>query len=106
LQAQRGGAPRFGVIAWSLGNLATIMPTLPCRVGALLEIAVGHDAQGVPAFADLRAIATVSARGLGAHWLDGATLSLSEFEQRAAQRGRPDHAHRKHARAMLGSLLE
>jgi poly-gamma-glutamate capsule biosynthesis protein CapA/YwtB (metallophosphatase superfamily) len=28
-QARRGGPPRFGVIAWSLGNLATIMPTLP-----------------------------------------------------------------------------
>jgi poly-gamma-glutamate capsule biosynthesis protein CapA/YwtB (metallophosphatase superfamily) len=95
LQATRGGPPRFALIAWSLGNLATIMPTLPCRVGALLEIDVGRDARGVPAFSGLRAIPTVSARGLGATWLDGATLPLEH-----------EGAELAHARAMLGKLIE
>jgi len=95
LQARRGGPPRFALIAWSLGNLATIMPTLPCRVGALLEIDVGRDARGTPAFTGLRAIPTVSGRGLGARWLDAATLPLDDEG--------PYHAH---ARAMLGRLIE
>lgn len=95
LQAKRGGPPRFALIAWSLGNLATIMPTLACQTGALLEIDVGRDARGVPAFSALRAIATRSARGLGAKWLDGATLP--------APPGDPHHAH---ARAMLGALID
>ena len=95
LQARRGGSPRFALIAWSLGNLATIMPTLPCQVGALLEIDVGRDARGVPSFAALRAIPTVSARGLGARWLDGATLPIEK-----------EGAPLAHARAMLGALIE
>jgi poly-gamma-glutamate synthesis protein (capsule biosynthesis protein) len=95
LQARRGGPPRFALIAWSLGNLATIMPTLPCQVGALLEIDVGRDARGVPSFAALRAIPTVSARGLGARWLDGATLPIEK-----------EGAPLAHARAMLGALVE
>jgi len=93
-QAHRGGPPRFGLIAWSLGNLATIMPTLPCRVGALLEIDLGRDARGVPAFGALHAVPTVSGRGLGAHWLDGATLPATDPSAELA-----------HARAMLGPLL-
>jgi hypothetical protein len=45
LQARRGGPPGFALIAWSLGNLATILPTLGCRVGALLELDVGRSAR-------------------------------------------------------------
>ena len=97
LQARRGGPPRFALIAWSLGNLATIMPTLACRTGALLEIDVGRDARGIPSFSSLRAIPTVSARGLGATWLDGATLPLDPGDHADA------HAH---ARAMLGALID
>lgn len=95
LEARRGGPPRFGLIAWSLGNLVTIMPTLPCRVGAILEIDLGRDARGVPAFSGLRAIPTVSGRGLGAGWLDAATIPADD-----------EGDHRAHARAMLGSLIE
>jgi poly-gamma-glutamate synthesis protein (capsule biosynthesis protein) len=95
LQARRGGPPRFALIAWSLGNLATIMPTLACRTGALLEIDVGRDARGIASFSSLRAIPTVSARGLGATWLDGATLPAA-----------PGDRHHAHARAMLGALID
>ncbi len=102
LQARRGGSPRFGLIAWSLGNLATIMPTLACRVGALVELDLGRDASGAVAFSDVRAVPTVSARGLGGHWIDGATLSVDELEDR----GRPAWPCRKHARTTLGRLAD
>jgi len=42
----RGGAPGFALVAWSLGNLATIMPTPPCQVGALLSVTLGRSAIG------------------------------------------------------------
>lgn len=103
LQARRGGPPRFGLVVWSLGNLATIMPTLPCRVGALLELDLGRDADGAVAFANVRAVPTVSARGLGRTWLDGATLSVDEFEARADL---PRWPCREHARITLGRLAD
>jgi hypothetical protein len=93
LQARRGGPPRFGLVAWSLGNLASVMPTLPCRVGALLEIDVGRDAAGTPAFADLGAIATFTGRGLGSTWLDAATIPATSARARA------------HAAAVLGPIV-
>lgn len=105
LQATRGGAPRFGLIAWSLGNLATVMPTLACRVGALLSIDVGRDERGVPAFAGLAATPTLSSRGLGKGWLEVATLSAGELEARAARGEAPAWPCRDRARAMLGNLV-
>lgn len=106
LQARRGGSPRFGLVAWSLGNLATIMPTLACRVGAIVEVDVGRDASGAVAFSDLRAIPTVSARGLGRSWLDGATLSVGELEERQRRGDAPAWACREHARRTLGRLAD
>jgi hypothetical protein len=93
LQARRGGRPRFGLIAWSLGNLASVMPTLPCRLAALLELDVGL-LSGVPAFAGLRAAGTFTGRGLGGRWLDVATLPAR------------DPAHRRHLELMLGPITE
>ena len=97
-QARRGGQARFGLVAWSLGNLCTIMPTLACQVGALLMLEVGRDAAGMPAFSGLSAVATYSARGMGKSWIDGGTRSLDEL------RG-DGRAARAHARAMLGPLV-
>jgi poly-gamma-glutamate synthesis protein (capsule biosynthesis protein) len=105
-QVQRGGAPRFGLIAWSLGNLSTIMPTLACRVGALVEFDVGRDDAGGLAFGGLWATPTVSARGLGGDWLDGATLSLEEFEALGRRGEAPPWPCRQHARTMLGRLAD
>jgi poly-gamma-glutamate synthesis protein (capsule biosynthesis protein) len=99
LQAHRGGPPRFGLIAWSLGNLCTIMPTLPCQVGALLSIDVGRDDRGIPAFGGIHALPTLSARGLGRSWLDGATVALDDLPGDAREA-------RAHARTMLGSLIQ
>jgi hypothetical protein len=98
-QATRGGAPSFALVAWSLGNLSSIMPTLPCRVGALLDVTVGRDASGV-VFEDLSAVATVCGRGLGDHWLDARTLTLDEYA-----RGHDARPHRGHAERILGPLL-
>lgn len=103
-QVRRGGAPRFGLIVWSLGNLATIMPTLACRVGALVEVELGRDDRGVVTLGDVRATPTVSARGLGATWLDGATLSVDEFEARVLRGEAPAWPCRDHARRTLGRL--
>jgi len=90
LQARRGGRPRHGLIAWSLGNFATIMPTLPCQVGALLEVELAAGAGGLSP-RRLRAIPTMSRRGLGASWIGGATVLA-------------DDDARRHAASILGSL--
>lgn len=96
LQATRGGAPRLGVIAWSLGNFTTIMPTLACHVGALIELDL--DAALRPCA--VRAIPTLSRRGLNRGWLGAGTVPTSELstaEGRAAER---------HATAILGRIAE
>lgn len=96
LQVRRGGRPRTGVIAWSLGNFTTIMPTLPCHVGALIEL----DLDDALAPTGLRAIPTVARRGLGAGWLGAATVPADAL---ATDEGR---AARRHATAILGRIAE
>ncbi len=109
LQVVRGGSPRFGVIAWSLGNLATIMPTLACRVGALVEIELLVREGEAPSPAAIRIHPTFSARGLHelAHGLrlgmNGATHLLSELEI-AHPKARVFRRARAHAESILGRL--
>ncbi len=98
-QARRGGAPSFALVAWSLGNLASVMPTLPCQVGALLEFTVARSGDRV-AFGELRATPTATGRGLGDAWLDARTLTLDELA-----RTRDASAHTAHARLALDSLI-
>ncbi len=38
LQVVRDGPGKLGMIAWSLGNFLSIMPTLACKTGALLQL--------------------------------------------------------------------
>ena len=99
--------PRFGLVAWSLGNLCTIMPTLACRVGALVEVDMALGGAGDLRFSDVRVVPTVSARGLSGDWLAGGTLSVSEVEDRAA-RGDVSRASgwpcRSHAESILGTI--
>lgn len=107
--AEVSRGPSFGLVAWSLGNLCTIMPTLACRVGALVELDVRLGPSGSLRFAGLRAIPTVSARGLAGDWLAGATLSLDEVEDLTG-RGEPCRASRwpcrAHAESVLGTLAQ
>lgn len=101
-QVTRPGPAGFGLVAYSLGNLCSIMPTLPCEVGALLHLTVGRiEGQQGLGFADLSATATVTRRGLGASAIGGHTVSLAAFAE-----GRSAEGHRAHARAMLSSLLD
>jgi len=96
LQASRGGAPRMGVIAWSLGNFTTIMPSLPCQVGALVELDL--DAALRPCA--IRAIPTLSRRGLGASWLGAGTVAVAELPTAEAAQAR------RHAVAILGRIAD
>jgi poly-gamma-glutamate synthesis protein (capsule biosynthesis protein) len=96
MQARRGGRPRFGVIAWSLGNFTTIMPTLACHVGALVELVLDDALDPIA----IRAIPTLSRRGLGASVIGGATLPVSEHAGHEAELAR------RHATAILGTISE
>jgi hypothetical protein len=97
LQAVRGERrPRFAVIAWSLGNFTTIMPTLACHVGALVELELAGDLEPLA----IRAIPTLSRRGLGASWLGATTLPVAELGGREAELAR------RHATAILGTISE
>ncbi len=109
LQVVRGGPPRFGVIAWSLGNLATIMPTSACRVGALLEIELFVRDGEAPRPLAIHVHPTFSARGLRrfSHGIrlgfDGATYLLSELEEAHPDAGVFRRA-RAHAESVLGRI--
>lgn len=45
-QVRRGGPPRAALVAYSLGNFATVMPTEACRVGGVLEIGLRREGHG------------------------------------------------------------
>ena len=98
VQLERGGAPRPGIIAYSLGNFTTSMPTTGCRTGAVLELEVGFDADGSVGLHDLGALPTASiARGLTRR--SRQTVALSELPECSA---RP---YQQHARRLLGPLM-
>jgi len=45
LQVKRAGPAKRGMIAWSLGNFLSIMPTMACKTGAILQLSLkntGH----------------------------------------------------------------
>ena len=102
-QVTRGGPPRGGVIAYSLGNLATIMPTLPCTVGALLHGWWRRDARGIAQPVALAADPTLTGRAFGARWLDARTITLDEHLL-SPTTTLPAGPHVLHARAMLYPL--
>jgi poly-gamma-glutamate synthesis protein (capsule biosynthesis protein) len=90
----------MGLIAYSLGNFLSIMPTLGCQTGAVLKLALARDARGVLQPVELRAVPTACGRGLGGEgFLDAGVVRLDELPpQRAAP-------HLAHARRTLGALL-
>lgn len=96
-QILRGGAPRLGVIAYSLGNFLSIMPTLACRTGAALRLGLrrAHGAWGVGSIA---AMPTFCGRRVGrARWLDAGVVTVDEAPAPAQAR--------VHAREILGAAL-
>lgn len=46
-QVSRGGPPRAAVVAYSLGNFASVMPTAACRIGGVLELGIERDGGAV-----------------------------------------------------------
>ncbi|WP_224243509.1 CapA family protein [Hyalangium gracile] len=99
-QLRREGAPRIGLIAWSLGNFLSIMPTRACQTGAVLQLSLSRDARGQLQPRDVRAVPTACGRGLGgAAFLDAGVMTLDELEpERAAH-------HLAHARRTLEPLM-
>jgi capsule synthesis protein PGA_cap len=96
-QVSRGGAPRMGLIAYSLGNFLSIMPTLACRTGVVLRLGLGR-ARGAWGVARVEAVPTFCGRGVGRErWLDAGVVTLNEAP--AAE------GALAHARTMLGSAL-
>lgn len=99
-QLRRGGPPRMGLIAYSLGNFLSIMPTRACRTGAVLKLALARDARGQLQPVELGAVPTVCGRGLrGQGFLDAGVVTLDELEPERAE------PHLAHARRTLGALL-
>lgn len=91
-QVRRGGPPRAALVAYSLGNFASVMPTAACQVGGVLEIGVRREAHGALSVLPLGFTPTRSIRG-GGHPLAMRTHTLAE-------RGRPS----PHPRRALPSL--
>lgn len=99
-QVRRGGPPRVGLIAYSLGNLLSIMPTRPCRTGVVLRVGLARNEHGALSLAHLAAIPTRCGRGVpGGGWLDAGVQTLAELPPAAA---RP---YRDHVRRILGAAL-
>lgn len=102
-QVTRGGPPRGAVIAYSLGNFASIMPTLPCTVGALLHGWWRRDTTGTPQPVALAADPTLTGRAFGEGWLAARTITLDEH-LRHPTTALPAGPHVLHARALLSPL--
>ena len=99
-QLRRGGPARVGLIAYSLGNFLSIMPTRACQTGAVLKLALARDAGGALRPVDLRALPTACGRGLGGEgFLDARVVTLDELEPARAA------LHLAHARRTLGALI-
>jgi poly-gamma-glutamate synthesis protein (capsule biosynthesis protein) len=102
-QVGRGGAPRAALIAYSLGNFASIMPTVACQVGALLTSRWRPRDGAPPELTGVRAHPTVCMRALGDSWLDTRVVTLDEYT-RSPRRDRPAARYAAHAHAALNPL--
>lgn len=97
VQVRRGGAPRMGVVAYSLGNFLSIMPTLACRTGAALRLGLRR-VDGAWSVATIAATPTFCGRRVGrTRWLDAGVVTLDELPGSSAAR--------EHARRILGAAL-
>lgn len=76
-QVRRGGPPRAALVAYGLGNFATVMPTEACRVGGVLEIGLYREPHGALSPLPLAFHPTMSARA-GGHPLAMRVHTLAE----------------------------
>jgi hypothetical protein len=77
MQVHRGGPARAAVIAYSLGNFATVMPTHACQTGGVLELGLHREPSGAISILPANFEPTISLRG-GSHPLAMRTCTLAE----------------------------
>lgn len=78
LQVERPGGKGFGVIAWSLGNFLTIMPTLVCKTGVILQFDLVKKNQKIQ-INNLRLKPVYTTHPEGGAWLDRQVKCLDEL---------------------------
>jgi poly-gamma-glutamate capsule biosynthesis protein CapA/YwtB (metallophosphatase superfamily) len=83
LQVQRPGAKGFGIIAWSLGNFLTIMPTRVCKTGVILKLELIKK-DGVVHIKNLRLQPVYCSRPPTGKWLDRQAMCLHELPAKKA----------------------
>jgi hypothetical protein len=95
-QIFRGGPPHMGLIAYSLGNFLSIMPTLACRTGAILRLGLRRSPHAWTV-SSIAATPTFCGRRVGrTRWLDAGVVTTAESASPAA---------RVHAFNILGAAL-
>lgn len=103
MQAKRGGPARCGLIAYSLGNFATVMPTLACRTGAILDADLRISKDGRIDLAGLSAHPTFSVRGRHSEWLDVRAFSVEELTSIGLSKNA--RLATRHAQRVLGAIV-
>ena len=78
LQIERSGAKGFGIIAWSLGNFLTVMPTLACKTGVVMQLDLIKKDQHI-LIKDLQLKPVFTSRPAGGAWLDRQVMCLNEL---------------------------
>lgn len=96
--SRQEGPPRPGIIAYSLGNLASILPTAGCQVGTLLGLRLSERT-----LLGLDACPTVCRRGLGCSFL-AARVCLRKEATRLVSPS-DERAYRLHAERALAPIL-
>jgi poly-gamma-glutamate synthesis protein (capsule biosynthesis protein) len=96
--ARQEGPPRPGIIAYSLGNLASILPTAGCQVGTLLGLRLSDRT-----LLGLDAMPTVCRRALGCSFLAARVCLLQEATPLISPSDA--RAYRRHAERALSPLL-
>lgn len=76
-QINRGGRPRAALVAYSLGNFASVMPTAACQIGGVLELGLRREAHGAISVLPLGFEPSISLRA-GSHPLAMRTHTLAE----------------------------
>lgn len=100
VQLERGGQARPAVVAFSLGNFASIIPTVACQTGCVLSMTLNRDT-----ITDLRALPTVCMRGLGERWIEARALTVEGYGATPRAQRHPAATFHTHAEAILGPLI-
>jgi Bacterial capsule synthesis protein PGA_cap len=63
VRTQKADAPRPAIVAFSLGNFVSSMPTIACAIGGLMDVAFAWSSSGMMNIASIDVHATVSSKG-------------------------------------------